>query len=192
METSASLLQRLRERPDERSWQRLDDLYRPLLRRWLQRDPSLTNDLDDLVQDVMTVLVREVPRFQRQRTGSFRHWLRTITVNRLKHYYRSRRRLPRLLGSALGTSNLAQLVDPASALSQRWDQEHDQHVLQRLLELLQGEYQPATVTAFRRLLFDQAAPAQVAAELGLSVNAVLIAKSRVLNRLRQEAQDFLE
>ena len=35
MQTSASLLERLRTAPDDVSWRRLDDLYRPLIRRWL-------------------------------------------------------------------------------------------------------------------------------------------------------------
>ena len=62
METSASLLERLRTAPDETAWRRLDDLYRPLIRRWLRRDPSLGDEAEDITQDVMAVLVRELPR----------------------------------------------------------------------------------------------------------------------------------
>ena len=63
METSASLLERLRTAPDEAAWRRLDDLYRPLIRRWLQRDPTLGEEADDITQEVMSVLVRELRRF---------------------------------------------------------------------------------------------------------------------------------
>jgi DNA-directed RNA polymerase specialized sigma24 family protein len=84
METSASLLERLRTCPDEAAWQRLDDLYQPLIRRWLLRDPSLREDADDLVQEVMSVLVRELPRFRRRRNGSFRRWRRNITAHRVQ------------------------------------------------------------------------------------------------------------
>jgi RNA polymerase sigma-70 factor (ECF subfamily) len=41
-------------------------------------------------------------------------------------------------------------------------------------------------------VLDGAPAAAVAAELGLSVNAVLIAKSRVLHRLREEGRGLLE
>ena len=61
MDTSVSLLQRLTTQPDEASWQRLDALYRPLIRSWLLREPRLRGDVDDLIQEVMTVLVRELP-----------------------------------------------------------------------------------------------------------------------------------
>ncbi len=36
------------------------------------------------------------------------------------------------------------------------------------------------------------APAAVAAQLGISVNAVLLAKSRVLNALRREARGLID
>lgn len=192
METSVSLLERLRTQPDEASWQRLDDLYRPLIRRWLLCcDPALRHDVEDLVQEVMTVLVRELPRFQRARTGSFRRWLKTVTLNQLRAFWRARRSRPQALGE-LALSLLAQLEDPASDLSQQWDREHDQHVMQRLLELIEPEFKPNTWQVFRRVAQDGEKPAQVAAELGMTENAVLLAKSRVLSRLRQEAEGLLD
>ena len=39
---------------------------------------------DDIAQEVMLVLMRELPVFQRQRIGSFRNWLRQIAVNQLR------------------------------------------------------------------------------------------------------------
>src|SRR6516162_3510723 len=117
METSASLLERLRISPDEEAWQRLDDIYRPLIQRWLRRDPTLGEEAEDIVQDVMGVLVRELPGFQRQRTGSFRRWLRTITAHRLAAFYRSRKNRPLPLGAPAGESTLEQLADPDSELS---------------------------------------------------------------------------
>ena len=46
-DTPLSLLDRLAQRPDSTSWQQLVDLYTPLIRGWLQRDPSLGSDVDD-------------------------------------------------------------------------------------------------------------------------------------------------
>jgi RNA polymerase sigma-70 factor (ECF subfamily) len=192
METSASLLERLRTAPDEAAWQRLDELYRPLLRRWLLRDPTLGAEAEDVVQEVMVVLVRELPGFQRRRTGSFRRWLRTITAHRLGALYRSRKNRPLALGSPLAESPLMQLADPSSELSCQWDEEHDRYVLRRLMELIGPLFEAATLAAFRRVVFDAIAPAQAAAELGLSLNAVLLAKSRVLSRLRQEAEGLID
>jgi RNA polymerase sigma-70 factor (ECF subfamily) len=192
METSASLLERLRSAPDEAAWQRLDDLYRPLIRRWLLRDPSLREEAEDVVQDVMEVLVRELPGFQRRRTGSFRRWLRTITAHRLGAHYRSRRGRPQPFAASPEECPLAQLDDPNSELSRQWDEEHDRFVLRRLMELIAPQFEPTTLAAFRRVAFDGVAPAQAAQELGLTYAAVLTAKSRVLNQLRQEAEGLID
>jgi len=192
METSASLLERLRTAPDETAWRRLDDLYRPLIRHWLLRDPSLGAEAEDLVQEVMAVLVRDLCGFERQRTGSFRRWLRTITAHRLGAYYRSRRHRPRALGAPAEESPLLQLADPNSAFSRLWDEEHDRYVLRRLLELIAPRFTPTTLAAFRRVAMDGVAPARAAEELGLSLNAVLLAKSRVLRMLRQEAEGLID
>jgi len=192
METSASLLERLSEHPDEASWQRLDALYRPLIRSWLLREPALLNDVDDLTQDVMTVLVRELARFRRQRAGSFRRWLKTITVHRLQGYLRASRRRAAMNAPLLGSSLSDQLADPNSPLSRQWDEEHNAYVVRRLLELIEGDFAPTTVAAFRRLVFDEADAACVAVELGITVKAVVVAKSKVLSRLRQEARGFLD
>jgi hypothetical protein len=58
---------------------------------------------------------------------------------------------------------LAQLQDPNSELSLLWDQEHDRHVLRRLLELIEPMFEDTTLAAFRRVVFDEMGAAQAAA-----------------------------
>lgn len=62
----------------------------------------------------------------------------------------------------------------------------------RLLALVKPDFAPATWAAFEGLALGQRPAAAVAAELGLTENAVLLAKSRVLRRLRQEAGGLLD
>src|SRR5262245_2106852 len=149
-QTPVSLLERLRLQPDEQSWRRLVDLYTPWIRGWLARYSLAGSDLDDLVQDVMTILVQELPRFRHDlRRGAFRRWLRNIVLNRVRTYWRKRQRqaasgpdLDRLLN---------QLEDPESDMNRLWDQEHNQHVVRRLFELIEQDFQPTTWKAFRLL-----------------------------------------
>ncbi len=78
------------------------------------------------------------------------------------------------------------------ALSQAWDEEHDRHVTKTLLESIRLEFQPATWQAFERQVQQGEAVSKVAKELGLSENAVLIAKSLVLKRLREKAAGLVD
>jgi RNA polymerase sigma-70 factor, ECF subfamily len=192
-ETSTSLLERLREQPDGDAWQRLVRLYTPLLRQWLGRYGLQPSDVDDLTQEVLAVVVRELPQFEHnRRPGAFRRWLRTILVNRLRGFWRARQSRPLATGDSDLGRMLEQLEDPESGLSRLWDQEHDRHVLARLLEQIEPEVTPTTWQAFRRVVLEGEDEEAVASALGVSVNAVFIAKSRVLSRLRREARDLID
>src|SRR5713101_8172459 len=121
-DTSFSLLNRLRLQPDAESWRRLVDLYTPLIQGWLRQQAVPAADADDLTQEVMTVVVRELPSFtHNQQRGAFRNWLRTITVNRLRMLWRSRQTRPIATGDSDFLEMLDELEDPKSRLSQLWD-----------------------------------------------------------------------
>jgi RNA polymerase sigma-70 factor (ECF subfamily) len=187
-DTPLSLLERLRTQGDADLWRRLAALYEPLLRGWLGRQGVQDADQDDLVQEVLLVLARELPGFRHNgRAGAFRAWLRTILVHRLRDFWRSRQRRPASPAEALD-----QLADPASELSRRWDEEHDRHLARQLLRELEPRFAQTTWQAFRRVVLDEVPTDVVAAELGITPNAVCIAKSRVLSRLRQEGRGLLD
>jgi RNA polymerase sigma-70 factor (ECF subfamily) len=192
-DTPRSLLERLRVQPSEDSWKRLVDLYTPLLKRWARQSGVEGADADDLLQEVFAALVREMPAFEHnRRSGAFRRWLRQILVNRVRGYLRTRRaRLP-AGGDAQTLNVLDRLEDPASDLSRAWDREHDEFVARRLLELIEPEFTASTWRAFWRQVMDGQRPAQVAAELGLSADAVYSAKYHVLRRLRREIEGLTE
>ena len=191
--TSASLLDRLRRDPQSAAWQRLVEIYEPLVRGWLRQHRLVESDADDVVQEVMTVVVRRLKDFEHNgRIGAFRTWLRTITANCLRDHWRSGRRHPTATGDSDFQQLLAQLEDPTSGLSKSWDQDHDRHVTRKLLEMLRGDFEPATWQAFQRTALDGVSAKDAALELGITSNAVFIAKSRVLARLRQEAAGLIE
>jgi RNA polymerase sigma-70 factor (ECF subfamily) len=192
--TSVSLLDRLKSaEPDDPQWRRLHDIYEPWILRWLAHVPDLGDEAPDLTQDVLIVVVRELPNFQRQRDGSFRRWLGNVVANRLRTHWKKRKRRPRVgLDSDSVDGFLEQLEDPTSALSRQWDDEHDQFVLQRLMATVERDFTATTWEAFRRTALAEEPAAAVAAHLGMSVNAVLTAKSRVLRRLREEAAGLID
>jgi RNA polymerase sigma-70 factor (ECF subfamily) len=193
MPTSLSLLERLREESQPTDWRRFVDVYEPLLRGWLRRNHVLLDDSDDLVQNIMAVVVRRVAEFEHNgRPGAFRTWLRTITFNCVKDYWRSRKVDPRAAGGSDVQAMLAELEDPQSHLSRVFDEEHDRHVMRKLLAELQSEFEPNTWLAFEQFALQGRPAASVAAELNITSNAVFIAKSRVLARLRQESSGLLD
>jgi RNA polymerase sigma-70 factor (ECF subfamily) len=193
LSTSQSLLGRLLREESPGDWERFDHLYRPLLRSWLARQFLQPADVDDLVQDVLSVVVAKLSEFHHNgRSGAFRAWLRAILVGRTRELWRRRRNRPGDFGHGGLDEVLDQLEQAESDLARRWDEEHDRFILSQALELIRPEFTPKTWDAFRRYALDGTPPAEVAAELGLTTNAVCIARSRVMRRLREETRDLLD
>jgi RNA polymerase sigma-70 factor (ECF subfamily) len=192
VETSVSLLERLAGAPTDDDWRRLLELYQPLLRAWMARAGVPSADADDLVQEVLLVVFRKVGGFEWRGPGAFRGWLRTILTHRVRDYFRACRYRPTATGDSDFLRALEELESPDSALSHLWDREHDEHVAAALLRRVRGDFAPATWEAFRRHALEGEPAAGVAEDLGLSLNSVLLAKSRVLKRLRQELSGLVE
>jgi RNA polymerase sigma-70 factor (ECF subfamily) len=141
----------------------------------------------------MAVVVKELQGFAHAgHPGSFRGWLRTITVNRARAFLRGGRLREQAVGGDSVFQMLDQLTDPNSTRTQEWNAEHDAHVVRRILALVETDFEPTTVRIFHRLVLDEARPADVAAELRMPIAAIYGAKSRVLQRIRQEAEGLLD
>lgn len=72
------------------------------------------------------------------------------------------------------------------------EQEYRQRLVSRALDLMQTEFGDSTWRACWETVVNDRPAADVAAELRITVNAVYVAKSRVLRRLRSELDGLLD
>src|SRR5262249_34661690 len=135
-DTRYSLLARARG-GDQAAWNRFTDLYRPLIIGWLRRHGLEHHDAEDLAQEVLVSGARHLadcapwgPR------GAFRRWLRTITVNRTRDFWKARQVRPAAPGGSALLEMADRLEDPDSELARQWDEEHDRYVLRCLLDMV--------------------------------------------------------
>lgn len=185
--TPASLLEQLRHSTDPRAWRRFVDLYSPLLFFWAGKMGLHGQNAADLVQEVFLVLVNRLPEFRYNPSQSFRSWLRTILVNKWRA---SRRRaLERQPPGALPADLAAAGPDFADLFD---EDEHRRYLIQRAVQLLHSDFQPTTWKAFWEWVVNGRSPAEVAAELGITIAAVYLAKARVLRRLREELAGLVD
>jgi RNA polymerase sigma-70 factor (ECF subfamily) len=190
--TSRSLLARVQaDEPD--AWRRLVNLYAPLVHQWCRRSGLQDHDIADIFQEVFQAVLVHVGSFHRERPGdTFRGWLRRITQNKLRDHFR---RLGREFGGAGGSSardRLAQLPAPAPVDEGPGTEDDGERALfARALEMIRGEFEERTWSAFWRTAVDGRLARNVGEELAMSPGAVRVAKSRVLHRLRQELGDLL-
>jgi RNA polymerase sigma-70 factor (ECF subfamily) len=182
--TPVSLLDKLKRSRDPRAWQRLVELITPLLFAWARRVGLQDADAADLVQETFLLIHDKIPHFNHSPQGSFRGWLRTVLLNRWRELAR-RRKLP------LQHADLNEHAEPTDS-SEFEVREFHVYLVHRSLEMLRGEFSASTLTAFRLHVLEGKSCREVAAQLGLSINAVSLAKFRISKRLRQELKGISE
>jgi RNA polymerase sigma-70 factor (ECF subfamily) len=184
--TPPSLLERLRGSPQRDAWDKFVDIYTPLLVGWTRRLDLSEHEAADLIQDIFTVLVERLPEFQYDAQKSFRAWLKTILLNRWRNDRRNR--------GHIKEQGLHAVPDLAAADHFREFEaaEYRAFLVRRALDLMRAEFQPVTWKACWEFVVQDRPAAKVAAELGITVNAVYLAKARVLRRLREELAGLLD
>jgi RNA polymerase sigma-70 factor, ECF subfamily len=190
-DTSRSLLDRVCETKNEYDWRQFCDIYEPFLARQIELCGVDSGEIEDLVQESLTTIFQSIDAFQHNgRTGAFRKWLKSVVVHRVSRYFRR-------LQSRLATTS-SQAVEHVSdrrwqnQLEQSWDREHDKYVVATVTKLIRPEFTESTWLAFEKQVFDHLAPLVVAEQLNISVNAALIAKSRVITRLRSICHQMID
>lgn len=183
--TSLTLLNQLRQPDNGPAWARFVSLYSPLLRRWALRHLSARDSADDLVQTVFLKLQTALPKYRREDGKAFHSWLWTVT----KHAATDFARAPatRDLPPADGLTDAS--ADPLPDFDEL---EHRRFVVNRALALVRPEFGEQTWAAFAGVMLHERPAVEVAAQLGISANAVFLARHRVLARLRREIDGFLD
>jgi len=188
--TSSSLLQRVKAE-DPKAWQRLVDLYGPLVYHWCRSSGLQGEDAADIVQEVFCSVVSGIAGFRGSgRRGSFRAWLRAITRNKIHDLFRRKRGQPEAKGGTGAQQQLMEVPQPLEAAELTDPPEAEDALWRRAVELVRAEFEDRTWQAFWRVAVDGHPPAAVAKELSTTVHAVYKAKSRVLRRVRQELADL--
>lgn len=186
LSTSPTLLERLKN-SDDQAWSRFVELYSPLLFEWARRNRVPASESADFVQDVFTRLVRELPNFRLHPDGTFRAWLFTVVKNCALDRFRKQARQPQLVG--MGNSPEPAIEDPIVEVSER---EYRDFLMRRMIQLIRADFPPSTWQIFQEHVLDGSSATEVAVRHGTTVNAVRLARGRILKRLRSELATFLD
>lgn len=191
--TRASLLLRLQDKRDERTWREFVELYSPLIYGLARRQGLQDADAVDVTQEVLGVVARSIGRFSYDANrGSFRGWLFTLTRHELCDWRTRQRSAVVGKGGQVDATNLETPEPALDDFAEHWEQEFERHVFLRASEKVRGEVRESTWQAFWRTTAGGEAGRDVAHALGMTVAAVYLAKARVLTRLRELAREIAE
>jgi RNA polymerase sigma factor (sigma-70 family) len=188
--TRASLLVRIRDCDDQAAWSQFVDLYAPLIYRFARGHGLQDADAADLAQDVLQAVAKSARGLEYDpKRGTFRGWLYTVTRNKLRNFLAKRGR------EAQGTGDTSQQLllnqhperdDEDSAL---WDREYEHQLFAWAAEQVRGEVQESTWRAFWLTAVEGRSGKDVSEQLGISIAATYLAKSRVMARLKELIRD---
>jgi RNA polymerase sigma-70 factor (ECF subfamily) len=189
-ETRPSLLARIQDSQDGEAWREFIELYSPFLYRFMRRRGLQPADAADVTQDVMRTVFCSLDRFQhQQRRGSFRKWLITVARSRLSDWITSRNR--QAVGSG-DTTTFRELADhPIPDDGDLEDEREYQRCLFRCAaDSIRNKFHVSTWQAFWLTYVENTSCEAAAEQLGLSIEAVYVARGRVLRRLRQRIHEL--
>jgi RNA polymerase sigma-70 factor (ECF subfamily) len=190
--TSPSLLVRVRAN-EAGAWERLVDLYAPLVYHWCHRCRLPPEDVADVFQEVFRAVAEHIGGFRHDRPGdSFRAWLRTITRTKVCDHLRRQAAQPQAPGGTDAQRLLHEVPAPELDDEDAGEAGLVAQQVRRVLDLIRGEFEERTWRAFWEVQMEDRGTDEVGAELGMTPAAVRKAKFRVLRRLREEMGEFLE
>ena len=189
--TSESLLFRLQQHAnsdeiDQSAWENFVGLYTPLLLHWARKVGLKQPDAADLTQEVLAIVFRRLPDLKYDRQGSFRGWLRTVTLNK----YRERRRiktLPFVDESASFVEGLASVPQAEST----WDLDYGRLLLIQAMDKMQCDFEPATWQALLAVMRENLSVEQASKQHNVSPWTIYSARSRLMRRLRDQLDGML-
>jgi RNA polymerase sigma-70 factor (ECF subfamily) len=188
--TRQSLLARVRDKQDNGAWAQLVDIYSPLVYHFLRRRGLQDADAADITQDVFRTVVQKIDRFRRDdRKGAFRSWLFAITRTRLSDFASRQKR--QVSGS--GDTRALELLNqqPADQDEEAFiEREHQESVFKWAARIVQREFAESSWQAFWRTHVEGQPINGVAKSLDMSVEAVYVARSRVVARLKNQIQQL--
>ncbi len=187
--TTTQVLEDLGRRGDSPEWENFSRCFRTMIVNLARSSGLSAADAEDAAQETLLTFVKAFKDGKYDRTkGRLRDWLfgvaRNVILNMLSHRPREK-----LIADDTGTSYW-DMIEDVTIAEKSWQEQWRKMVLVKCLEQVRREVDAEVFRAFELYAMQEQPAEEVASRLGVSRNAVYIAKSRVLARLRQLETDF--
>ena len=190
--TSPTLLARVRNRADAESWREFYEFYHPLLVRYLCRLGLKEHATDDVIQEVFARLLHTLPDFTLGgKPGRFRGYLWKVTFSALVDQARQLKARRHAEEEWVRRFHDADETE-SRRVEEEWYQVERQHRLDIAMQRVRSVTSAQSWVCFEERLLRERPAAAIAAEMGITANAVFVYASRVLKAVRVECAALAE
>ncbi len=196
--TRASLLARLRDWDDSRSWSDFFETYWRLIYGRARKAELTDQEAQEVVQETIIAVAKKMHSFKYDpEVASFKTWLFQIVSRRIADQYRRRGRgvavvepLPQEDGGVLTVEEVA---DPTTLQPDAgWEAEWEQNLLTAAVERVKRQVNPEHFQVYEYHALQGHSAAQTARHLQTNQAAVYLAKHRIGKLLRKEVERLRE
>ena len=188
--TTTQILEDLQSPNGETAWQRLHENFYTVIINFARHLGLSTVDAEDAAQETMLTFMEAFRKGKyRREKGHLSHWLFGVARRTIYNYRKKRPPEKQIAGNDTATSFWEKVPDE-EAEHKTWTVEWQQMVLTKCMERARRELNPQTFRAFELYALAKMPIEQVAQRLDMTVNAIYIAKNRVLTRLRELEKEF--
>ena len=187
LNTRPSLLVRIRQPEDAEAWRTFVSIYAPVVFNYSRRRGLQDADATDLTQEVMKEVMKSIRSFDYQpEKGRFRDWFGTVVRRELGRFWERQKRA----GKSTAAESMAEI--PAGREDTAWNEEAHAQILRVALLRIRPNFEAVTWQAFTLVWLENRPAAETATRLGVPIETVYVAKSRVLKRLEDEVLDLAD
>ncbi len=186
--TRMSLLSRLRDWDDNVSWQEFFDTYWKLIYRTARQAGLSSAEAEDVVQETLVTVCKAMPGFRYDpERGSFKGWLRTTTVWRIRDRLRKQQRENALSAEAgHGGVEWAGGSEDEAGIASEWEHEWERNLTDAALERLKKKVSPKQFQIFDLAVIKQWPTAKIAQTFNVTGGYVYLTKHRLTAQLKSE------
>ena len=187
--TSTTLLDLCRKN-DPDAWVRFLKLYKKLILFWIKEYNVPHVDSDDVLQDVMVTLSKQIGKFKKGATGKFRNWLRTIVCSRAMDYH-NKNKINRKKVPLSTVSKIPDTKFSADDITKEQEKKEKAILGRQILSMLKDSCSPTHLKAFELVTVKGMSSVEAAKQLNMTPENVRQINCRIRKMIREEFGDLL-
>jgi RNA polymerase sigma-70 factor (ECF subfamily) len=189
--TRSSLLERVKDPGDQKSWQEFADIYSKLIFGFAVKAGLNEVEAKEVLQDTLIAAAKNLPEFRYDpKVCSFKTYLLNLSNWRIKDQLRKRVAGERFKSPEEDrTATIERVADPAGVELERiWDQEWHAALLEAASQKAKSQVDLKQWQIFDLYVLKSWPAREVARALGVSLPRVYLAKHRVSAVVRKEVE----
>lgn len=183
LKTRQTLLEKIRDKYDENSWEDFVYYYKNFIYMLCRRMKLSHHDSEEVVQKVLIVIWNKLPEFKYDKNQKFKGWLYRVTRNNVRDFYKKIFRHNAKIDNA--AKAFLNEEENFSKFDEVAEEEWKSYIASMALDNIRDKYADNVIEVFIRLS-EGGTPASVAQEMNLPPNTVSVYKKRVTAQLCRE------